>query len=116
MEAAAKAGLEVDAENKSLQDLLKQAQAETCESLEVQQHMHKLRVEKRQDLKLQSLMSTLNMGGHNVQMFNPGAGGFGAGDLSGLLGGLGGGGGGSGKSRMTEEQMRGMARAMAQAP
>jgi len=114
MESVAKAGLAIDPSSTALQDLLKQAQTETCEPLEVQKQMHKLRQEKKQDAKLQDLMRGLNMQGQNVQMFNPGAGG--AGDLSGLLSGLGGGGGmGGGKARMTEEQMRGMARAMSQA-
>lgn len=125
MEAAAKKGLQVDPANAGLQDLLKQAQAETSEPAEVQRHMHKLREDKRKDQKMQSLMQNLNMGGQNFQMFNGGGGG----DISQLLAGLGGGGGGgyggmggmgglggSGKSRMTEEQMRGTARAMAQAP
>jgi len=117
MEAAARKGLTLDPASKPLEDLLKQAQTETAEPLAVQQKMHQLRQEKRQDAKLQDLMRGLNMQGNNIQMFNPGAGG----DLSGLLSSLGGGGGGSfgggsGKSRMTEEQMRGMARAMGQAP
>lgn len=122
MEAAAKAGLALDQSSTALQELLKTAQAETAEPLEVQRNMHQLRQEKRQEAKLQDLLKGLNMGGKggpNIQMFNPGAGG----DLSGLLGGLGGGGGGmggfgggSGKARMTEEQMRGMARAMASNP
>jgi len=127
MELAAKKGLELDAASVALQDLLKQAQIETKDSLEVQAQMHKLRNEKRQDAKLQDLMKGLNMGGGNgVQMFTPGAGG----DLSGLMAGLNGGGGGggfggmpgmggfggNGKSRMTEDQMRGMAKAMAAAP
>lgn len=122
MEAAAKKGLELDSSSTALQDLLKQAQTETTETLEVQAQMHKLRQEKRQDAKLQDLMKGLNMGGmggNGIQMFSPGS------DLSGLLGGLNGGGGGGfpgmggmgggGKARMTEEQMRGMARAMSQA-
>eukprot|EP00928_Gymnodinium_smaydae_P024349 TRINITY_DN19722_c0_g1_i1.p1 TRINITY_DN19722_c0_g1~~TRINITY_DN19722_c0_g1_i1.p1 ORF type:complete len:418 (+),score=109.73 TRINITY_DN19722_c0_g1_i1:52-1305(+) len=117
MEAAAKAGLAIDASNVALQESLKQAQIETAEPLDVQEKMHQLRKEKRQDAKLQDLMKGLNMQGQNIQMFN-------GSDLSGLLGGLGGGGGGGynafgggggGKSRMTEEQMRGMARAMSQA-
>lgn len=117
METAANKGLELDASSVALQDLLKQAQIETAETPEVQAQMHKFRQEKRKDAKLQDLMKGLNMGGQNIQMFGPGD------DLSGLLGGGGGGrgglpgfGGGGGKSAMTEEQMRGMARAMGQAP
>jgi len=68
-------------------------------------------------------MRGLNMGGNGVQMFSPGGMGGGV-DLNSLLSGLGGGGGmggmggfgNSGKSRMTEDQMRGMARAMASTP
>jgi len=115
MEEAAKRGLDVDPSSLALQDLLKQAQVETREPLAVQKQMHKLREEKRQDAKLQEMMKGLNMQGNNIQMFNPG------GDLNGLLNGLGGGGagfggfGGGGKARMTEDQMRAMARAMGQA-
>jgi len=123
MESAASKGLDIDASSVALQDLLKQAQAETKEPLEVQKHMHKLRQDKAQDKKMKDLLSGFNMGGNGVQMFSPGGMGGGA-DLSSLLSGLQGGGGmggmgglgDSGKSRMTEEQMRGMARAMAQAP
>jgi len=118
MEAAAKAGTSIDQSSSALQDLLKQAQVETREPPEVQKKMHELREKKRQDSKLQELMRGLNMQGNNIQMFN-------GSDLSGLLGGLGGKGGGgygggfgggSGMSAMTEEQMRGMARAMASNP
>jgi len=125
MEAAAKKGLEISSENAALQELLKQAQAETKESPEAQAHMHKLRADKRQDAKLQDLMKGLNMGGNNIQMFNPGSGGDMSGFLNGLkgggggfpgMGGMGGFGGGGGKAAMTEEQMRGMSRAMAQNP
>merc|ERR1711972_908444 len=114
----AKKGLELDSSSTALQELLKQAQTETKEPLEVQRHMHQLREQKRQDAKLQDLMRGLNMGGNNIQMFSPGD------DLNGFLNGLKGGGGGfgggsgfgGGKSRMTEDQMRAMARAMAQNP
>jgi tetratricopeptide (TPR) repeat protein len=118
MEAAARKGLELDSSSVALQDLLKQAETETRETPEVQAQMHKFRQEKKQDAKMQELMKGLNMQGNNIQMFNPGD------DFSGLLNGLKGGGGGfpgmggfggSGKARMTEEQMRGMAKAMSQA-
>lgn len=119
MEAAAKAGLAIDPSSTVLQDLLKQAEVETKETPDVQQAMHKLRKEKRQDAKMQELLKGF---GGNVQMFGPGGG-----DINGLLAGLAGGGGfggaggygggGYAKARMTEEQMRGMARAMkTQAP
>jgi len=114
----ARKGLELDSSSVALQDLLKQAEIETRETPEVQAQMHKFRQEKKQDAKLQELMKGLDMQGNNIQMFNPGD------DFSGLLNSLKGGGGGfpgmgvfggSGKARMTEEQMRGMARAMSQA-
>lgn len=134
MEAAAKKGLEIDSESAALQELLKQAETETKEPLAVQQQMYNLRQDKKKDAKLQELMRGLNMQGGNgmpgmpgVQMFSPGGGGFGGGggDLSGLLSGLGGmggggggmfGGGGNGKARMTDDQMRAMARAMSTNP
>jgi len=127
MESAALKGLDIDASSVALQDLLKQAQTETKEPLEAQKHMHKLRKDKAQEQKMQGLLKGLNMGGNGVQMFSPGGMGGGA-DLSSLLAGLQGGGGmggmgggmggfgDTGKSRMTEDQMRGMARAMAQNP
>merc|ERR1712194_664092 len=133
MEAAAKKGLEIDSASVALQDLLKQAEIETKEPLAVQQHMYQLRQDKKKDANMQEMLRGLNMGGNGIpgmpgmQMFSPdGAGGFGGGDLSGLLSGLGGGGGGgggvfgggggNGKARMTEDQMRSMARAMKENP
>lgn len=47
MEASAKKGLEIDASSTALQDLLKQAQAETCETPECQANMHQLRQDKK---------------------------------------------------------------------
>lgn len=118
MESAAKAGLALDPESNVLQDLLKQAQLETKETPEAQQMMHKLRQEKQQDAKLQQVLSGL---GGNVKMFQPGGGAGKDGDWSSFLSGINGSGGfegfggsggfGSGKARMTEEQMRAMARA-----
>merc|ERR1712194_379078 len=123
MEAAAKKGLEIDSASVALQDLLKQAEIETKEPLAVQQHMYQLRQDKKKDANMQEMLRGLNMGGNGIpgmpgmQMFSPdGAGGFGGGDLSGLLSGLCGGGGGNGKARMTEDQMRSMARAMKENP
>lgn len=114
MEDTAKAGLAVDSNSAVLQDLLKQAQVETAETLEVQKHLHELRKQKKQDAKMQDLMRGLNLQGHNLQCFSPGQ--LQGADLSSLLSGGGGGfgGGNAGKAAMTEEQMRGMARAMAQ--
>lgn len=110
-EAAAKAGLEVDASNAALKQLLEQAQQETSEPPEVQKTMHQLRSEKRQNAKLQQVLSGLNLGGSGAQVFGPG----GLGGLGGGLGGLNFGGGGLGgmSQNMSEQQMRQMARAMA---
>lgn len=112
-EVAAQDGLVIDPDNAGLQTMLKSAQVETAEPIEVQEHMHKLRQEKRQEQKMQQLLRGL---GGGVQVLNPNS-------FGGLGGGLGAAGGldglfgqGGGKANMTEYQMRQMARAMAQVP
>eukprot|EP00747_Dinoflagellata_sp_TGD_P054365 gnl/TRDRNA2_/TRDRNA2_148969_c0_seq2.p1 gnl/TRDRNA2_/TRDRNA2_148969_c0~~gnl/TRDRNA2_/TRDRNA2_148969_c0_seq2.p1 ORF type:complete len:489 (+),score=127.02 gnl/TRDRNA2_/TRDRNA2_148969_c0_seq2:57-1523(+) len=125
MEAAAKAGLAADPNSQALKDLLKQAQDETRDSPEVQAHMHQMREEKRRDQKMQELMNSLQGRGMNVLNANS-LQGMGAEGMANLLqgmknGGMGGGnfgggiGGMAGKAGMTEDQMRAMARTMAQA-
>lgn len=116
-ERAAMAGLGVDPNNAALQDLLKQAQVETAETPAAQAMMYKLRQDKKKDLKMKQLMSSLNlggMGGNGMKVFSPdmlgGAGGGGGGGLEALLSGGSGGFGNGSKPIMTEEQMRQIAR------
>jgi hypothetical protein len=113
-EAAAAAGLAISPDNAALESMLERCKVETAETAAVQKSMHQFRNEKRQDAKMQKIISSLNMGGQNVQMFN-GMGGGGLADL--LKGGSGGSGfgGSGGKANMSDAQMRQMARAMATA-
>ena len=117
-EAAAAAGLAISPDNAALESMLERCKVETAETAAVQKSMHQFRNEKRQDAKMQKIISSLNMGGQNVQMFN-GMGGMGGGGLADLLKGGGSGGSGfggsGGKANMSDAQMRQMARAMATA-
>lgn len=114
-ETAARAGLAVDSESAALKEALSRASLETAESDAVQAQMFKLRQEKKQSARLKQMLGGMNLGGGAGGGFNVFGGG--AGGLEGILGGMGGMGGGGfgGKPDMSEQQMRQMARAMADA-
>lgn len=122
-EAACVAGLVLESTSLPLQTMLETCQKETCESLEVQKEMFRLRTQAKQDVKLQELMKQFSGGGpggpkvfntNNMDFSgggnpfaNMGMGGNGGGSngLEGLFGGQ------SKKPKLSDSQMRGMARA-----
>jgi len=112
-QSAAEAGLAIDPENAALLECLKHAQGETSDSLSVQKQMHELRSQAKKDAAMEKLFKGL---GNGVQMFNGSDMGnlgnmFSGGGMSG--GGMGGGNPFGGKPKMSEDQMRKMARAIA---
>jgi len=119
-EAACVAGLVLEASSKPLQTLLATCQQETCESLEVQQEMFRLRTQAKQDRKMEDLMKQFSGGGPggpkvfntNNMDFSGGGNPFanmgssgGSNGLEGLFGGQ------NKKPKLSEQQMRGLARA-----
>jgi len=114
-EQACIAGLALEEGSAALKDMLVTCQKETCETPEVQAQMARLREEARSQEQLEALMSKLNTGGQGgPNVFNMSNLNMSGGGLQDLFSGMGGGGGNK-KPKMSEEQMRQMARAMASA-
>merc|ERR1712166_1064101 len=118
-EAACVAGLVLETTSMPLQTMLETCQKETSESPEVQKEMFRLRQQAKQDVKLQELMKQFSGGGSgepkafntNNMDFSGGnpfanlGSGMGGSGLEGLFGGQ------QKKPKLSEQQMRGMARA-----
>eukprot|EP00548_Thalassiothrix_antarctica_P005688 CAMPEP_0194138342 /NCGR_PEP_ID=MMETSP0152-20130528/8155_1 /TAXON_ID=1049557 /ORGANISM="Thalassiothrix antarctica, Strain L6-D1" /LENGTH=491 /DNA_ID=CAMNT_0038835771 /DNA_START=180 /DNA_END=1655 /DNA_ORIENTATION=+ len=127
-EAACIAGIALDAPQgetaaasattSPLHGMLAKCQKETCEPLAVQREMYRLRQKAKQDAKLQELMASLSGGGTGAgggpKVFNMSNLNFSGGNNPfANLGGLPGLGGAGQQPKMSEQQMRQMARAVA---
>jgi len=126
-EASCQAGLVLDPANSPLLDMLATCQQETCEPLAVQREMFRLREQEKKDAKLQEMIAKLSGGGGggggpkvfnmNGMDFSGGGnpfanlGGNGMGGGGGLEGLFGGGGGQAKKPKLSDGQLRSMARA-----
>lgn len=116
-EAACNEGLVLDPSNAGLLDMLATCKLETCETPEVQAQLAKMRQEARSQDQLNELLSKMGGGGQGgPQVFNMSNLNASGGGLQDLLSGMGGAGmgglGGGGKPKMSDAQMRQMARAM----
>lgn len=121
-EASCQAGLVLEPTNPPLLEMLATCQQETCEPLAVQREMFRLREQEKKDAKLQEMIAKLSGGGGGPKVFNmngmdfSGGGnpfanlgnGMGGGGLEGLFGG---GGGQAKKPKLSDGQLRSMARA-----
>jgi len=116
-EAACNEGLVLDPSNAGLLDMLATCKLETCETPEVQAQLAKMRQDARSHDQLNELLSKMGGGGQGgPQVFNMSNLNASGGGLQDLLSGMGGGGmggmGGGGKPKMSDAQMRQVARAM----